>query len=96
MQGKGHKDAFKMITDLSTSHPNIKELFGPSESSVAKVEIKLCSFIVEHNLPIHLCDDLLALVCSLVPTDKTIQKATLGKQKATNIIRQVLGFNTLK
>jgi hypothetical protein len=96
MQGKGHKDAFKMITDFSTSHPNIKELFGPSESSVAKVEIKLCSFIVEHNLPIHLSDDLLALVCSLVPTDKTIQKATLGKQKATNIIHQVLGFNTLK
>ena len=98
MQGKGHKDAFKMITNLSTStsHPNIKVLFGPSKSSVAKVEIKLCSFIVENNLPIHLSDDLLALVRSLVPTDKTIQKVTLGKQKATNIIRQVLGFSTVQ
>ena len=98
IEGKGHKDAFNIITDLSTStsHPNIKELFGAPKSSVAKVEIKLCSFIVENNLPIHLSDDLLALVCSSVPTDKTIQKATSGKQKATNIIRQVLGFNTLK
>ncbi|XP_028402033.1 uncharacterized protein LOC114524975 [Dendronephthya gigantea] len=88
-----------MIAELSKSNSNIRTMFGASaasQSSVAKMEIKLCSFIVEHNLPIHISDDLLALLSSLFPTNKTVQKATLGKQKATNVIRQVLGFHTLK
>ena len=85
-----------MNAQLSKSPPNIGTLLGSSEESVAKLEIKLCCFIVENNLPIHLSEDLLALLSSLFPLDKTIKKATLGKQKATNIIRQVLGFNFIK
>ena len=95
-EGKGHKEALKMNAQLSKSQPNIGTLLGSSEESVAKLEIKLCCFIVENNLPIHLSEDLLALLSSLFPLDKNAQKATLGKRKATNIIRQVLGFNLIK
>lgn len=85
-----------MFVQLSKSQPKIGTLLGAPQNSVAKLEIKPCSFIVEHNLPIHLSEDLLALLSSLFPSGKTVQKATLGKQKATNVIRQVLGFNSLK
>ena len=45
---------------------------------------------------IQLSDDLLALLSSLFPWNKAVHKATLGKQKATNVIHQVLRFNTQK
>ena len=96
MKGKGHTEACEMTAELRKWHLNIGELLGATDKSVAKLEIKLCSFIVEHNLPIQLSDDLLALLSSLFPSNKTVQKATLGKQKAINVIRQVLGFNTQK
>ena len=60
------------------------------------MEIKLCTFIAEHNLPISLSDDLLGLLGSLFPLDNTLKNGTVGKQKATNVIRQVLGFDHLK
>ncbi|CAB3990550.1 Hypothetical predicted protein [Paramuricea clavata] len=85
-----------MTAELRKSQLNIGEFLGATDKYVAKLEIKLCSFIVEHNIPIQLSDDLLALLSSLFPSYKTVQKATLGKQKATNVIRQVLGFNTQK
>lgn len=84
-------------SDLSdSSDDSIYINTAATQSSVAKLEIKLCSFIVEHNLPIHLSNELLALLSILFSMNKTVQKATLGKQKATNLIRQVLGFNTVK
>lgn len=97
VEGKKHQELFKMHVDLTKSHTRIGTFMnGSSRDAVEKLEIKLSSFIVEHNLPINLSEDLLALLSSLFPHDKTVQKATLGKQKSTNIIRQVLGFNVIK
>ena len=59
------------------------------------MEIKLCSFIAEHNLPISLSDDLVELLRSLFPHDTPLTNVRLGKQKATNVIRQVIGFDYL-
>lgn len=96
-RGKKHQELLKMQADLTKSHTRIGMAMNNSScDAVGKVEIKIASFIVEHNLPINLSEDLLALFSSLVPNDKTVQKATLGKQKTTNIIRQVLGFNVIK
>ena len=84
MKGKGHTEACKMTAELSKWHLNIGELLGATDKSVAKLEIKLCSFIVEHNVPIQLSDDLLALLSSLFPWNKAVHKAT-------SVIHQVLG-----
>ena len=59
------------------------------------MEIKICAFLAEHNLPISLSDDLVQFLQSLFPRDDVIKTVTLGKQKASNVIRQVLGFNYL-
>ena len=52
------------------------------------MEIKVCSFIAENNLPISLCESLLPLLRSLFPSDSVLKQVKLGKQKATNTIRQ--------
>lgn len=59
------------------------------------MEIKLCAFLAEHNLPISLSDDLVELLQSPFPRDDALKTVKLGKQKATNVIRQVLGFDYL-
>jgi hypothetical protein len=84
-----------MKTTGSTS--TIVSLFtkATSREESSSIEIKLCAFIAEHNLPISLSDDLIALLRSLFPLDNALKHATLGKQKATNVIRQVLGFDYL-
>lgn len=48
MKGKGHTEACEMTAELRKWHLNIGELLGATDKSVAKLEIKLCSFIVEH------------------------------------------------
>jgi hypothetical protein len=66
-----------------------------TRDETSSMEIKLCAFIAEHNLPISLSDDLLALLRSMFPLNATLKNVTLGKQKATNVIRQVIGFDYL-
>ena len=41
-------------------------------------------------------EDLLAVIKSICPKDKTLAITTMGKQKTTNIIRQLLRFQFLK
>lgn len=62
----------------------------------SSIEIKLCAFIAEHSLAISLSDNLVELLWSLSPLNPTLKNVTLGKQKATNIIRQVIGFDYLQ
>ena len=60
------------------------------------IEIELCAFMAEHNLPISLVESFVELLKSLFPDDKPLALVKLGKQKATNIIRQVLGFDYIR
>ena len=60
------------------------------------MEVKLCAFIAQHNLPLSLSQDMVELLRSLFPNDTALRNIKLGKQKATNIVRQVLGFDYLK
>ena len=60
------------------------------------IEIKLCSFITEKNLPISIVEHLVLLLRNLFPSDPALCEVKLRKQKATNVIRQVLGFHAMK
>jgi hypothetical protein len=86
----------RSITNTTTSG-TIADLFqrASCQDETASLEIKLCSFIAEHNLPISLSDDLVELLRSLFPRDGILKRVMLGKQKATNVVRQVIGFNYL-
>ena len=61
----------------------------------SSMEIKMCIFISEHNLPISIADAFVEFLRSLFPNDDVLRKVRLGKQKATNVIRQVIGFDYL-
>ena len=68
----------------------------PTSDATTSIEVKLCAFIAEHNLPLSLCESMVTLIRSLFPNDTALRHVKLGKQKTTNIIRQVLGFDYLK
>ncbi|XP_028408810.1 uncharacterized protein LOC114531390 [Dendronephthya gigantea] len=93
---------------ISKSHQNrhatstascstITNLFNKATNrhETSSIEIKLCAFIAEHNLPLSLAEDLVKLLRSLFPLNQTLRNVMLGKQKATNIVRQVIGFDYL-
>ena len=92
IDNKKHK-AVSTIKHQSISPVN--KLLG-SHDKAAEMEIKLCSFVMEKNLSISLVEDLLPLLRDLFPSDETLRQVTLGKQKATNVIRQVLGFHSIQ
>ena len=81
----------------TASSSTIISLFNrpTTEDEARSMEIKLCAFIVEHNLPISISDHFVELLCSFFPNENTLKNVRLGKQKATNVIRQVIGFDYL-
>lgn len=60
--------------------------------------VKLCAFITQHNLPLSLSQRMAELFRSFSPNDTSLPLGNVkrGKQKATNIVRQVLGFDYSK
>ena len=95
LKSKGHEKS----QASSSFTGNVDDLWKRAATNyndrVKSMEIKICAFLVEYNLPISLSDGLVQLLQSLFPRDDTIKTVTLGKQKASNVIRQVLGFNYL-
>ena len=51
---------------------------------------------MENNLSINIVERLLPLLRDLFPSDGRLLQVTLGKQKATDVICQVLGFYSIK
>ena len=90
---KTHKDNVKRSASSAKSQPSISGFMGPSVNAAAKMEIKICSFIAQNDLSISMCEKFLPFLRDLFPADEVLKKVTLGKQKATNIVRQVLGFH---
>ena len=85
----------KSLCGIKKASSSITALLGTGEKST-QIEIKLCSFIAEKNLPISIVEDLVPLLRNIFPSDEALCGVKLGKQKATNIIRQVLGFYAIK
>jgi hypothetical protein len=83
---------------MSATTGSIAQLMRQTTNSDAttSMEIKLCAFITQHNLPLSISEDIVELLRSLFPNDAALSYLKLGKQKATNIVRQVLGFDYLK
>ena len=90
-QTKAHEENKKAwITSSSKTMPLSLHFSGDSKiERVATVEAKLVTFLVEHDLPYSLSEDLLKLVKSM-PGPDLLSQATLGRTKATNIARQAL------
>ena len=68
----------------------------PTSDVTTSIEVKLCAFIAEHDLPLSFSENMVTLLRSFCPNDSALSRVKLGKQKITNIIRQVLGFDYLR
>ncbi|EFN61481.1 Transposon-derived Buster3 transposase-like protein, partial [Camponotus floridanus] len=79
---------------------NIQPLRNTNFTSMIKkvqdLEAAICAFIVENDLPIVIVERFVPFLKSL-PDIETVKNVSLGKQKATNLIRQGLRshFNAL-
>ena len=56
------------------------------------IELKVCAFIPENALPISMSENLVSLLKFLFQRDPSLKSVKLGKQKTTNISRQIFGF----
>ena len=83
---KQHIKASNEIETKSGSGSIEKLLTVGSHSK--EIEQRICIFLAEHNLPLRLADSLILLLRKLFPKDQALTGVTLGKQKATNILRQ--------
>ena len=90
MKNKKHKDLCKIKEQVN--RPITSTIFGTCVNP-ARIEIKLCSFITEKNLPISIVEDLVPLLRNLFPSDPAVHVFKLGKQKATNVIRESTWFS---
>ena len=95
--GESQKHQGKVKLSRAGKMSSIDQLVRtPTSEATTSIEVKLCAFIAEHNLPLTLSESMVTLIRSLFPNDAALSSVKLGKQKTTNIIRQVLGFDYLK
>ena len=83
---------------MSVTTGSIPQLMRQAKNHDATISMEenLCAFITQHNLPLSISEDIVELLRSLFPNDAALNILKVGKHKATNIIRQVLGFDYLK
>ncbi|XP_028407537.1 uncharacterized protein LOC114530155 [Dendronephthya gigantea] len=92
---KKHQSKEKLTsTTMSLGHM-VNQIRNENDIATS-MEVKICAFIVEHNLPLSISESMVRLLSSMFPNDASLKKVKLGKQKATNILRQVLGFDYLQ
>ncbi|XP_066945218.1 uncharacterized protein [Macrobrachium rosenbergii] len=63
----------------------------PIQRSARRIELMVCAFLSEHHLAISLCKPFMDLLHAVFLGDIPLKKVKLGKQRASNIIRQVFG-----
>jgi hypothetical protein len=72
----------------------ITSIFKKAETSVEtqkKAELKLTGFLTEHNISFNCVDHLTKVLKECFPDSKIAQEMSLGRTKATQITRNVLG-----
>lgn len=57
---------------------------------IKEAELKLCSFLEEHNLPLRTMDHLVPLMKSCFPDSVIAKGITGGRTKATGIVLNIL------
>ncbi|XP_065581765.1 uncharacterized protein LOC136041162 [Artemia franciscana] len=81
------KQHIKANSEIETKSGSIEKLLTVGSHS-KEIEQRICIFLAEYNLPLRLADSLIPLLRKLFPKDQALAGVTLGKQKATNILRQ--------
>lgn len=86
--GKVHMKNMETAIVSNRYQPGIRT-FVSENAKLRNTEAAICSYIVENNLPISSVEPLVELIKAL-PDKSITSQISLGKQKATNIIRSGL------
>lgn len=87
LHSKKHQDAAKAIHQTK-----IDEHYCSEQGFTKQCEIKLALFIVEHNLPFAVADHLSKVCQNCFGDSSPANTLTLGRTKATAIIKNVVGL----
>lgn len=94
-EGIKHKNKIKNITSSSgIAQSKLSNFFIKDnifEDQVKELEISLCGFLAEHNIPYRAVDHLSNLIKNKIPDSKVAKNINLGRTKARGIITNVIG-----
>ncbi|KAF9417162.1 hypothetical protein HW555_005673 [Spodoptera exigua] len=90
-----HMNTAKHVQNISSKSQTIpiQQMLKPKpEDELRKrAELKICAFLAHHNLSFSLIDDLIPFLKNTFTDSNTIKSISLGRTKATNTIKTVLG-----
>ncbi|KAF9406904.1 hypothetical protein HW555_012882 [Spodoptera exigua] len=90
-----HMNTAKHVQNISSKSQTIpiQQMLKPKpEDELRKrAELKICAFLAHHNLSFSLMDDLIPFLKNTFTDSNTIKSISLGRTKATNTIKTVLG-----
>lgn len=88
---KSTKHTQKMKSVQKTSIVNMLNKPDTSQTQTKVAEIKITAFLAEHNISLNSADHLNNLIKSCFPDSKIAQGMSLGRYKATQISKNVIG-----
>lgn len=90
-KGKKHQEKVKLIASNSNLLRTFVETIQIDENRKAQqFELRLSAFFAEHNVAFQVIDHLVPLLKEILPDSEILKNVTLGRQKCTNIIKNVL------
>ena len=82
LKSKSHEKSQASTSFTDNVNDIWKRVASNNNDRAKSMEIKICAFLAEHNLPISLSDGLVQFLQSLFPGDDAIKTVMLGKQKS--------------
>lgn len=90
-----HMKAMKHIQNMNSisNTTSIEQKLKPKKEDELKnrAELKICSFLAQHNLPLSLSDDLITFLANTFSDSEVIKSINFGRTKATYTIKNVIG-----
>lgn len=90
-KSKSHNTAINSIANRKTINLYSQPTLTIQNHHVSRAEIKISSFLAEHNIPFWVMDHLTPLVKDCFPDCKTIQDMHLKSSKCTAVVVNVIG-----
>lgn len=91
-KGKKHKSFYQTAT---VGQPSVSSFLQKQQNKpldkVSVAEIKLCGFLVEHNIAFNVMDHLTDLLKDILSDPDTAKALALKRTKATAIVKNVIG-----
>lgn len=88
-----HKEALTTLQEKQQQQRALQTFISdPLGSNVKSLELRICLLMAEKNLPISVGDDILKVFQHEIPNQPVLTRTSIGKTKASNLIREGLSL----